>query len=65
MSVKNMARYLDKTGLLRIDDMRFPVRCVDVKIAYGNMRVLVTPINGEGQTWVDASRIRVVGDESH
>lgn len=64
MSVKNMARYLDKTGLLRIDEMRFPVRCIDVKMSYGNMRILVEPVNGEGRVWVDASRVRVVGDES-
>jgi len=33
------------------------VRIVNVKTAYGALRFLVTPLAGEGEEWVDASRV--------
>ena len=62
MSVREMAKWIDKKGMLGIDGMEFPVIVRDVKQSYGNLRVLVTPVGGDGSTWVDASRLGIGGE---
>ena len=32
------------------------MKVLDVKQAYGNVRLLVEPINGTGKAWVDVNR---------
>jgi hypothetical protein len=41
--------------------MRFEVRIVDVKTAYGCTRFLVEPVAGSGRQWVGAERVKVLG----
>jgi hypothetical protein len=33
-------------------------RVRDVKVAWGNIRLLVEPVAGSGQSWIDLSRLR-------
>jgi hypothetical protein len=37
----------------------------DVKQAYGKLRVLIAPVSGCGQAWVDASRVRPLTKEAN
>jgi len=50
----NQRVYLPSDGLL--------IECVvkNVKAAYGRLRVQVIPMSGRGETWVDASRVRLI-----
>lgn len=57
MSVRELAKWIDREGMLGIDGMEFPVKVTDVKQSYGNLRVLVQPIGGKGGAWVDAARL--------
>lgn len=57
MSIKEMAENIGREGAITMDGVRVYVRILDVKQAYGNLRYLITPLEGIGQTWVDARRV--------
>jgi len=40
----------------------YDVEIKDAKIGYGNTRVLIAPITGTGEAWVNRSRVRLDGD---
>ncbi len=64
MSVRELAKFIDKECLLPVDGMEFPVKVADVKQSYGNLRCLVHPIGGTGGAWVDASRLGITGEDA-
>ena len=35
------------------------VKVLDAKSAYGSVRLLVTPLEGEGETWVQGDRFKL------
>lgn len=59
ISIREMADLLGQTVQVKIDGFTVPMEINDVKIAYGNKRLLVTPIGGSGEMWVDATRADV------
>jgi hypothetical protein len=40
--------------------VEFAATVRDAKSAYGCVRLLVHPVNGEGTAWVDLKRVRIV-----
>ena len=42
---------------VRVESWTIPMRVVDAKSAWGNIRIEVEPINGEGRAWIELSRI--------
>jgi hypothetical protein len=54
-----MSKTVGATALLRIEAFSVGVKVMDAKQAYGNTRYLVTPTNGQGEAWVDSSRITI------
>jgi hypothetical protein len=40
------------------DSLQFVCRVVDVKVGYGQPRVLITPMAGTGETWVEFGCLR-------
>jgi hypothetical protein len=57
MSLADLARLIGQTVNIRVEQFTVPVTVSDAKVAYGNVRYLVTPVGGSGTVWVDASRI--------
>ena len=55
----NMRVYLPVDGGLLVE-------CVvsNVKVSYGKLRVRVMPISGQGETWVDAARVRPLAGQT-
>jgi hypothetical protein len=60
MSIQEFGVVIGKYGQISTNELIFNVQIKDVKQAYGNVRYLVTPASGIGQTWVDAKRVRVL-----
>jgi len=60
MSIEEMSKSIGKEGTIVSDGMRFSVVVKDAKSAYGNLRYLVTPKAGVGQSWVNANRVLVL-----
>lgn len=61
MSVAEHAQVIGKTGTWGIEGLTVGVTILDVKQVYGSVRYAVSPINGNGVKWVDASRVKVDG----
>lgn len=60
MSLATLAARIGQTATLRTADFTVAVTVINVKTAYGNVRFLVTPVAGAGQTWADESRVTFV-----
>jgi hypothetical protein len=52
MQIKELSKWLDKVVLVRDGDIKYPVKIVDIKLAYGSVLWLVEPVGGCGQKWV-------------
>ena len=59
MTVAQMATLVGQEGLLRVERLQVQVRVVDVRTVYGRLQLLVEPVAGSGQQWVDADRVRM------
>jgi hypothetical protein len=57
MNTLELSQAIGKTGLLSASVLSVRVTITDAKIAYGNVRYLVTPVSGTGSVWVDSSRV--------
>jgi hypothetical protein len=61
-TAKQMIPAVGETVIVRVESFQVRMRILDAKSAYGNVRLLVTPVTGEGEAWIDCSRIvRVFG----
>jgi len=52
----------DRTGnkdiaRINLDGLKVDVKILDVKQVFGRVDVLITPINGSGEKWVQADRL--------
>ena len=56
---RELQNYIGQKGLLSFDVLKCQVNILDAKMAYGNLRFLVTPVSGSGEVWVDSSRVSV------
>lgn len=63
MDVKQAAEYIGKTVTVRLESLAVACKVLDVKQAYGNWRLLVEPVAGSGQQWVDVSRVHFLNVE--
>jgi hypothetical protein len=58
-TANQMSQMVGKHAMLRCYAFEILVRVMDAKQSYGQLRYHVTPENGKGASWVDASRLRV------
>ena len=61
MTHAELARIIGKVGTIESDRLTIPVRIMDGRTAYGRQDVLVTPLEGSGERWVDAARVTLEG----
>ncbi len=57
MTAAEMARVIGEKCTVRCEGFAIGMKVIDVKQAYGRLRVLVEPLNGTGQQWVDTDRV--------
>ena len=62
MSAAELSKNVGRDGHVLENGLSFIVTIKDAKNAYGNLRYLVTPKAGYGQTWINATRVRVLED---
>lgn len=61
-TANQMQPAIGETIAIRLESLTVNVRVMDAKTAWGNVRLLVRPCMGEGETWIDCSRVvRVIG----
>lgn len=56
-TVKNLQQAIGQKIKVRIEKWQIIMVVLDAKTAYGVPRVLVQPEHGEGQAWIDLSRV--------
>jgi hypothetical protein len=56
-TAKQMAPAIGCTVLIRLEQFGVPMVVIDVKSAWGKVRVQVAPVGGQGEAWVDADRL--------
>lgn len=56
-NASSLALYIGKTGLLRCEYLSVEVTIADAKRSYGRTLLLVRPISGAGEQWVEEGRI--------
>lgn len=61
MTARDVAKFIDRAGLLTVEDLKVPVRVLDAKFSYGCTRLRVKPVGGSGEKWVDRGRVEVEG----
>ena len=49
---------IGQTVRAQFEDLTIDVRVSDVKSSYGRVRLLVSPVSGTGQQWIEVSRLR-------
>lgn len=57
MTATEMVPAIGTDVQVRFEDLRINCRVVDVKHVYGRPRLLVAPVDGAGEQWVELSRI--------
>jgi hypothetical protein len=56
-NASTLALYIGKTGLLRCEYLSIEVTIADAKCSYGRTLLLVRPVSGSGEQWVEESRV--------
>ena len=57
-----LALFIGKTGLLRCEYLSVDVTIVDAKRSYGRTLLLVRPVAGSGEQWVEGSRVSGISE---
>ena len=57
-NASSLALYIGKSGVLRCEYLSVDVTVADAKRSYGRTLLLVRPVAGSGDQWVEESRIR-------
>ena len=62
-NASSLALYIGKTGVLRCEYLSVDVMIVDAKRSYGRTLLLVRPISGSGEQWVEESRVSGISEK--
>jgi hypothetical protein len=55
-TANEMGKLIGQIGTVKYGQIEVAVEVLDVKQAYGQTRVMVTPVNGSGTEWIDTRR---------
>jgi hypothetical protein len=58
VSINELVTYVGQKGYLLTEGLQVPVQVLGVRQVWGNVQVLITPINGEGRKWVSVERFQ-------
>jgi len=57
-----LSLYIGKTGVLRCEYLSIDVAIIDAKRSYGRTLLLVRPVSGEGEQWVEETRVNEISE---
>lgn len=53
----NLDEYRNRTGTIRVDDLHVSVQIKDARLRFGHLDLLVVPVSGSGERWVESHRV--------
>ena len=62
-NASSLALYIGKSGVLRCEYLSVEITIADAKRSYGRTLLLVRPVAGTGEQWVEENRIRWAEDD--
>lgn len=67
MTAKEMREaYLGREGMLVVPGnpgaLHLPVRVKDARVVWGRLDLLVAPVGGSGESWIEANRVNLEGE---
>ena len=63
-NVSSLAAYIGKTGVLTCEYLSVDVTVIDAKRSYDRTLLLVRPVCGTGEQWVEEARISWVAEDA-
>ena len=61
-NASSLALYIGKTGMLRCEYLSIDVTIADAKRSYGRTLLLVRPVSGAGEQWVEEGRVTGISE---
>jgi hypothetical protein len=61
-NASSLALYIGKRGVLRCEYLSVNVEILDAKRSYGRTLLLVRPVSGDGEQWVEESRVKDIAE---
>ena len=61
-NASSLALYLGKTGVLRCEYLSVDITIADAKRSYGRTLLLVRPVSGSGEQWVEEGRVSGISE---
>lgn len=58
----NLDAYKGKKGQITENNLKINVKIINSRVRYGHLDLCVTPLAGEGQTWVERKNISIHND---
>lgn len=55
----DLTEYQNRTGTISLDGLVVGIKIQDARVRFGHLDLLVTPINGGGNKWIESRRISV------
>lgn len=52
--------YKNRQGVINVDDLKVEVTVEDARMRFGHLDLLVTPVAGSGQRWIEQHRVQIV-----
>lgn len=65
LTASSLIRPVGHTGMLRCGRLDIAVRIVDCRTTYDHLDVLVEPLSGTGQQWVEAEAVSLTQSEGY
>ena len=62
-NASSLALYIGKSGVLRCEYLSIDITVADAKRSYGRTLLLVRPVAGTGEQWVEENRIRWAAED--
>jgi hypothetical protein len=62
-NASSLALYIGKIGVLRCEYLSVDVTIVDAKRSYGRTLLLVRPVSGSGEQWVEEGRVSAISEK--
>lgn len=60
MTATQMIPAVGQDVMVRMESLSVSCKVLDVKCSYGRPRLLIAPLSGGGQQWIETSRITAV-----
>lgn len=64
LTAKQMIPAIGQRVLVRFEDLQIECRVQDVKQSYGRIRLLIVPVSGTSNQWVEMQRVSLLTDST-